>query len=665
MIKHLFSRKQQSDGLRDALAESCAVFAVVDAGMVAGEGRDRLTQFCLSHKLQPTADIERFVASLQFTRDEKQSFTQAVKNRKAYSAVFTQPVAGDDSRRYLFVITPVSEGGWVLQIQDFERIAPAVAPLLKTSAPKEHKATATDAAVEDAGWERYLEQAPIPTAILTATGVVRRQNAALGDLVGGMFRAKSGWRFLDCLAEGSREEVAARFAEVIADTPGAKRSLEVRLAGDGDATVSLYVSRIEEEGGAMPSFLLHMIDLTEQKNLEMRFVHSQKMQAVGQLAGGIAHDFNNLLTAMIGFCDLLLIRHPAGDQSFADIMQIKQNANRAANLVRQLLAFSRKQTLRPEVVSITDTLADLANLIRRLIGENIEFKLTHGRDIWPVKVDQGQLEQVIINLAVNGRDAMHKGGILRISTETVSISSANPLPESYISPAEDDVIVDGEYVKIEVVDTGHGIPPEIIRKIFEPFFSTKEVGAGTGLGLSTVYGIVKQTGGYIYVQSRSNEGTNFAIFLKRFQPSEAEPDVGQATGIESDSPVAADLTGTGRILLVEDEAPVRIFSARALRNKGYTVLEADCAEAGLKLVEENKGALDLIVTDVVMPGMTGPNMVEEVHKRYPDVKVVFMSGYAEDAFIKTYGSERSFHFLPKPFSLKQLASKVKEVIEAK
>lgn len=427
-------------------------------------------------------------------------------------------------------------------------------------------------------------------------------------------------------------------------------------------TASIYLSlfRRTPQHAVIAAYL---VDTTEQKNLEMRFAHSQKMQAVGQLAGGIAHDFNNLLTAMIGFCDLLLMRHPAGDQSFADIMQIKQNANRAANLVRQLLAFSRRQTLQPKLLDMTDVLAELSNLVRRLIGENIELKMIHGRDLGMVRGDQGQLEQVLINLAVNARDAMPEGGILTIKTSNVRIDAAHPIDRHLIPPSEDEGITLGDYVLVEVADTGHGMPPEMQQKIFEPFFSTKEVGSGTGLGLSTVYGIVKQTGGFIYVSSQLSKGTHFYLFFPRVHAEEVAATAKAED--ETETKVSADLTGKGTVLLVEDETPVRIFAARALRNKGYTVLEADSGENALEVMEEHGPEVEVIVTDVIMPGMNGPAMIEKVLEKHPGIKVIFISGYAEDVFVKSYGTERSFNFLAKPFTLKQLASKVKEVTQGK
>jgi two-component system cell cycle sensor histidine kinase/response regulator CckA len=404
--------------------------------------------------------------------------------------------------------------------------------------------------------------------------------------------------------------------------------------------------------GATAGFIAHFIDVTEQKNLEVQFAQSQKMQAVGQLAGGIAHDFNNLLTAMIGFSDLLLLRHRPGDQSFADIMQIKQNANRAANLVRQLLAFSRQQTLQPRQLVITDILAELSHLLARLIGENIELKMIHGRDLGLVKADQGQLEQVVINLAVNARDAMADGGALTIRTANVIVAE-DKMHKGEIMPK-------GEYVVVEVEDSGCGIPQEILDRIFDPFFSTKEVGAGTGLGLSTVYGIVKQTGGFIFVDSVVGRGTIFSLFLPHFAG-------GAESGVpigEIEAPVQKDLSGIGNVLLVEDEDAVRAFGSRALRNKGYNVLEANSGEQALEVLRDSAEQIDLLITDVVMPKVDGPTLVKTVRESHPDLKVIFISGYTEDNFRQKLGEDEGIHFLPKPFSLKQLAAKVKEVMSS-
>jgi len=509
-------------------------------------------------------------------------------------------------------------------------------------------------------FRRCFETAPVGIALLDRSGCFEEANRAVGELFGVTPQSLKGRPLIELLNAEDRDRIAARLAAVANGTADAA-PVEVRPKSASEKILVLFLSRLESTTAARPDgvvrdkpadgLTLHFIDITEQKNLEIQFAHSQKMQAIGQLAGGVAHDFNNLLTAMIGFCDLLLLRTPPSDPSFADIMQIKHNANRAANLVRQLLAFSRQQTLQSRVLDVTDVLYELRHLIERLIGENIELKVVHGRDLGPVKVDQGQLEQVIINLAVNARDAMPDSGMLTIRTSNVRHERAVRRGHEAI-PA-------GEYVLIEVADTGIGIPEEHLGRIFDPFFSTKELGSGTGLGLSTVYGIVKQTGGFVFAESKPGEGTAFQIYLPRCAASDlaasARPDSGEAGA-------AKDLTGRGSILLVEDDDPVRMFGARALRNKGYKVLEAKSGEAALDLIRKGAEAIDLLITDVVMPHMDGPGLVREVREVHPDMKVIFISGYTEDAFRQRLDNESSIEFLPKPFSLKDLAAKVRDVL---
>ncbi len=508
----------------------------------------------------------------------------------------------------------------------------------------------------------FVELSPIAIIRLSPQGEIIEANAAFRKMMQGQMPSDRSFRLLEFIETDDRPRFQDALDQLIKGLEVTPLSMTLRLPNGSVLIVYCYISYVKPDGHD-PVLFMHMIDQTEQKNLEMRFSHSQKMQAVGQLAGGVAHDFNNLLTAMIGFCDLLLMRHPAGEPSFADIMQIKQNANRAANLVRQLLAFSRRQTLQPKNLDLTDLLAELSNLIRRLIGENIQMKMQHGRDIGLVRADQGQLEQVIINLAVNARDAMKDGGTLSIRTSNLSIAGPDSLPRGLIAPTDDDIITAGDYVLVEVEDTGTGIKPDIVKSIFEPFFSTKEVGSGTGLGLSTCYGIIKQSGGFVYVRTDLGMGTTFMLYLKRIADAEAVKTPDEAP----EEKQSGDLTGAATILLVEDETPVRIFAARALRNKGYEVLEADSGESAIDVFKQHEGKLDIIISDVVMPGMNGPKMIEALHTQFADrmkdIKVVFISGYAEDAFVDTYGSERKFNFLPKPFTLKQLASKVKEVMD--
>jgi two-component system, cell cycle sensor histidine kinase and response regulator CckA len=498
------------------------------------------------------------------------------------------------------------------------------------------------------GFRRLFEEAPVAIARLDSTGRIDACNGAFCRLTGLERDAARGRPLVDLLRPEERAEIADRLDRIAraADPTGA---MEARLAGSGgrETVVSLYAGRVEPDSSGRAELVLHFLDVSDQKRLELQFAQSQKMQAVGQLAGGVAHDFNNLLTAMIGFCDLLLLRHRAGDPSFADIMQIKQNANRAANLVRQLLAFSRQQTLQPKVLDITDALSELTHLLRRLIGENITLQMTHARDLHLVRVDQGQFEQVVINLAVNARDAMPGGGKLTIRTAN------HPLAEPEQRGVE--TMPAGDYVLIEVADTGIGIPQENLSRIFEPFFSTKEVGSGTGLGLSTVYGIIKQTGGFIFVDSRPGQGTSFRILVPRWKGEIAKPAERQ---VEQRRP---DTTGAGTVLLVEDEDAVRLFSARALRNKGYKVIEAKSGENALELLDKN-APIDVLVTDVVMPQMDGTELIKRVRERTPSMRVICISGYAEETFRKRLDSATDVHFLPKPFSLEQLAGKVKDVI---
>jgi two-component system cell cycle sensor histidine kinase/response regulator CckA len=372
---------------------------------------------------------------------------------------------------------------------------------------------------------------------------------------------------------------------------------------------------------------------------------------VGQLAGGIAHDFNNLLTAMIGYCDLLLEKYVPSDQSFNDVMQIKQNANRASNLVKQLLAFSRQQTLQPAILDVREMIRELSSLLKRLLGAKIELKVVSSQDLECVKVDQMQFEQIIINLAVNARDAMKDGGILTIQSSPYITKDPRFLRGDTMPP--------GEYVLIEVTDTGSGIPENYLSRIFDPFFSTKEKGHGTGLGLSTVYGIVNQTGGFISVRSEIDVGTTFSLYFPMVSAQEKNI-------ADSKDPVTehktVDLTGNGTILLVEDEAAVRMFSSRALRDKGYNVIEAAHGEAALEFIQKDGNQIDLVISDVIMPKMDGPTLIEHIKKHNARMKVIFISGYTDDNFHESLSNDGQIHFLPKPFNLKELAYKVKEVM---
>lgn len=494
----------------------------------------------------------------------------------------------------------------------------------------------------------FVQRAPIGFAILDQSKKVIDCNAAFSAIFDESNRRKAVSVF-EAFVKGSDGGVVNTLIDDAIGGGAESGLIEVRIPDEEDRFVSVMARPISDD---RTRIALYMIDISEQKSLETQFVQSQKMQAIGQLAGGLAHDFNNLLTAMTGFCDLLLLRHRPGDQSFADIMQIKQNANRAANLVRQLLAFSRQQTLIPRVLDITDTLADLFHLLKRLIGENIELNMVHGREPHPVRVDQSQLEQVIINLVVNARDAMTEGG--KITMHTANMSTAKPMRQG------DQIMPPGDYLLIEVIDTGSGIPQENLERIFDPFFTTKSVGSGTGLGLATVYGIVHQTDGYIFVDSTVDVGTTFSIYLPAYEGDRSDLEREEET---RDGMASADLTGYGGILLVEDEDPVRLFAARALRGKGYDVLEARSGEAALELLENETQPIDLLITDVVMPGIDGPTLVAKVREQMPGIRVICISGYSEDALRQRISEDTDIQFLSKPFSLDQLAGKVKEVMK--
>ncbi len=494
---------------------------------------------------------------------------------------------------------------------------------------------------------RFFNNTPVAIATIDEHGRIGSMNASFMRMFGVAISESNS--IFGVVAEPERVKFTGEVRSAL-DGKSGTREVEVQLAGNEPRSARFYITPVEatEEGEAA---IVHAIDITEQRTLEAQFAQSQKMQAVGQLAGGVAHDFNNVLTAIIGYADLLLANQRPTDPSFTDLMQIKQNANRAAGLVRQLLAFSRRQTMRPQILQLGDVLSDLSiGMLKRIIGENVKLEVKQGRDLWPVKADLNQFEQVIVNLAVNARDAMPNGGKLLIRTQNVAREECAAFGEKLLMPAD--------YVMIDVIDQGEGIAPAMIDKIFEPFFTTKEVGKGTGLGLSTVYGIVKQTGGYIFADSKLGEGTTFRIFFPRHLPSVAET---SAKAQESE-PRAGDLTGRGTVLLVEDEEAVRAFAARALSSRGYQVVEAGTGIEALSAIEKNGGDIDLVVSDVVMPEMDGPTLLRELRRRRPELKVIFISGYAEEAFKKNLPEGESFTFLPKPFSLKELVAAVKETM---
>jgi len=486
-----------------------------------------------------------------------------------------------------------------------------------------------------------FEQLPVALIRLDAQGAVQKANRAARALIGTPVPGGA----LSDLLEGLGRPVSDWLADAMTGRAEHRPEvLRLRAAAE-DTFLQVVLSRTADDG--QPGLMAILSDATQLKTLEAQFVQSQKMQAIGQLAGGVAHDFNNLLTAISGHCDLLLLRHDRSDPDYADLTQIHQNANRAASLVGQLLAFSRKQTLKPAILDLRDTLSDLTHLLNRLVGEKIELTLAHDAGLRPIRADKRQLEQVIMNLVVNARDAMVAGGHIQISTENVTLS-ADLRRDRATVPA-------GDYVVVRVADKGTGIAADKLHKIFEPFYTTKRPGEGTGLGLSMAYGIIKQTGGYIFCDSIPGKGTTFSLFFPAHDLTDA--DMAPAPPAPEPARRAARM-GDGVVLLVEDEAPVRAFASRALKMRGYTVIEAESAEEALGLLGDPALAIDIFVTDVIMPGMDGPTWVREALKSRPDTRVVFVSGYSEESLIEDRDRIPNSVFLPKPFSLSELTATV-------
>lgn len=547
-------------------------------------------------------------------------------------------------------------------------------------------------AIDEISW--LFDFAPIGIVFADTKGIILDGNRQAAQFMQIKKEDMIKRNFLDWIKSNEQHALQREFDNIAG---GGKKnaSLELTLQPEG-RTALTYITPMNRlhSGKESPieGFVIYLIDATEHKKLEIQFAQAQKMQAMGQLAGGVAHDFNNLLTAIIGFCDLLLQRHGIGDPSFADLIQVKNNANRAAGLVRQLLAFSRKQPLQPKLIDVTENFLELSQMLKRVIGENIILKFYHGSDLGFIKVDPVQFSQVIINLAVNAKDAMNGKGLLTISTHTENIAQPQTFGEDIIKP--------GEFVVIEVSDTGCGISPENLNRIFEPFFSTKQniVGSGTGLGLAMVYGIVRQTGGFIKVESKLGEGTTFSIHLPRFKQNcetgaKEENIAAESITAADGSPVitikeqnkvaglpinqkfifglnvsAIDRTTERqtshpgiKILFVEDEDSVRSFAVRALKKKGYEVIGCNSAENALEQLQ-NCRDFNLLVTDMVMPGMNGVELAHLVKEKIKDIKIILASGYSEEIARNELAASDEFEFMAKPFSLGDLTKKIFDVL---
>ena len=497
---------------------------------------------------------------------------------------------------------------------------------------------------------RFFNSTPMAIATVDRNGRIARNNALFANLFHTMLKGDAGPQgrsIRNVIAERDRAALDAALAAAACGQADIA-PIDAALAGEAERWARFYATPVEKAERDAETAIVYAIETTEQRKLQRQFDQSQKMELVGKFAGGIAHDFNNVLSSIMMAADFLLIDHKQSDRSFQDIIQIKHDATRAANLVKQLLAFSRQQTLRPEVLDLHASLVELREMLQRLIGERIKLNLVdRPKDLWSVQADQTQFEQVVVNLAVNAHDAMPDGGRLSLRTANVSAEQSRQFAYKGLQP--------GDYVLVEVIDTGTGIPAKIRDKVFEPFFTTKEVGKGTGLGLSTVYGIVKQTGGFVFLDSTMGEGTTFRIFLPAMfrgatqagaaeapQSAAAEPSGGEAAA----KAVPADDTGSGTILLVEDEEGLRKLNARGLASRGYKVLQAANGVEAIEVFEGHDGKIDVVVSDVVMPEMNGPTLLTQLRIRDPNVKVIFVSGYAGDAFKRTCRKASSTIFSP-------------------
>ena len=578
---------------------------------------------------------------------EANGATVALPKGKSASALymaFAQARVGEQGRAIVVIgereqevlIGQAGEGRFLV------RAAPEA--VLPVGAPVSPRHAATSNAVES---RAMAAGAPFGSAVIAAddlfSGKVEEPNAALSVLTGPAAARDAAFGHLF-------DPTGVAEARLKLDS-GSSGPIELVARAFPDRMLHLYVA---PEGDRRRIWLF---DVSAQKSMELQLSQAQKMQAVGQLAGGVAHDFNNLLTAIQLQLSGLLERHPVGDPSYEGLNEIRQTAIRAADLVRKLLAFSRKSTVRRERLDLGELVGEFAVLLRRLLREDVRLETDYGRDLPVVLADKSQLETAVMNLAVNARDAMRGvvepgAGVVTIRTARLTADEARLLGWSAASTSA--------VALIEVSDSGPGVPPELLDKIFEPFFTTKAVNEGTGMGLATVYGIVEQAGGHINVSNAADGGAVFRIFL----PEAAEAELAATPVIEKVAKAPRDLSGAGRILFVEDEAAVRGIAARLLRQRGYEVIEAEDGEQALELAELHAGTIDMMISDVIMPGLDGPALLKKARQYLGDAPVLFISGYAESDFSDLLQDEVGVSFLPKPLDIKTLAERVKQELHA-
>ena len=510
----------------------------------------------------------------------------------------------------------------------------------------ERKRAEQDLLAREERFRALVEHSADAIALLDRTGTLIYASHSTERVLGYQAEEVLGRHALDLIHPDDVPAVAGRLLE-LQDRPGAAVVMEARYRHKdgswryGECSVANRLS-----DAAVRALVLNYREITERRRLEEQLRQAQKMEAVGRLAGGVAHDFNNVLTAIFGYADLLTEELPEGHQARGDLDEIRKAAQRASTLTRQLLAFSRQQVLQPMVLSLNDLVADVQNMLVRLVGEDVEVRLSLSPDAGNVRADAGQLQQVLLNLVVNARDAMPTGGKLLLETANADLT------EQYAELHQP--VIPGRYVMLAVSDTGSGMDPETKARIFEPFFTTKEQGRGTGLGLSTVYGIVKQSGGYVWVYSEPGRGTTFKLYFPRVDAPAEIPAPPRET---------ATLTGTETILVAEDDDMLRPLAKGLLQKLGYTVLEAENAERALDLARARTGPIHLLVADVVMPGASGRELARRLAHTRPDTRVLYVSGYTDDAIVHHGMLEPGLNFLQKPFTPGALARKVREILD--
>jgi two-component system cell cycle sensor histidine kinase/response regulator CckA len=495
---------------------------------------------------------------------------------------------------------------------------------------------------------RSVEQAADTLIIMDRSGVIEYVNPAFESLTGYSRQEVIGQTLGILKSEQQPRELYEEMWKTVLSANVFRGIVMNRKKNGETLVIEKILSSLRDESGQITHFIATGRDITERRKLESDLQQAQKMDAIGRLAGGVAHDFNNLLLVIGAYAELMLDSLAEEDPLRRNVAEIMSASRRAADLTRQLLAFGRKQMQLLQVLDLNTVIGEITGMLPRLIGEDIELVFLPGQDLGKVKADPIQIEQVVMNLAANARDAMPGGGTLTIETATVQID------ESYVQ--RHSIVLPGDYVLLTVTDSGQGIAAEHLAHIFEPFYTTKEAGKGTGLGLATVYGIVKQNGGFVWVYSELGLGTTFKVYLPRVQALSGE--------VRTTKPAAPCPRGCETLLLVEDEASVRQTSRQFLTRSGYNVLEATDGEDALRASREHPGPIHLMITDVVMPRMGGARLAERLAEERPDMKVLFVSGYAENTVLKHGTIDITTRFLQKPFSLNDLARKVREVLEA-